>query len=127
MPLIDTLHSIHEGRAFLWERDKPQTTLLEYGRSSGGEWAERWRGSPLYRLFESGKSLLRRRVTAESEAEFPMFTELREASITEYAAMVNRFAAEGVIGEMDCFYSLWMTDRAPGFASCMTQAVSTYS
>ena len=37
------------------------------------------------------------------------------------------FAADGVIGEMDCFYSLWMTDRAPGFASCMTQAVSTCS
>ena len=30
--------------------------------------------------------------------------------------MVNRFAADGVIGEMDCFYSAWMTDRAEGFA-----------
>jgi len=29
MPLIDTLHPIYEGRAFLSERDKPETTLLE--------------------------------------------------------------------------------------------------
>jgi adenylate cyclase len=44
-----------------------------------------------------------------------MFPELRAASITEYVAMVNRFAADGVIGEMDCFYSSWMTDRPDGF------------
>ena len=29
------------------------------------------------------------------------------------SAIVNRIAADGVIGEMDCFYSSWMTDR-PG-------------
>ena len=45
-----------------------------------------------------------------------MFSELREASIVDFVAMVNRFAADGVIGEMDCFYSAWMTDRAEGFA-----------
>ncbi len=113
---IDTLHPIHEGRAFRWEREKPEATLTEYGRTTEGEAAERWRSSPLYRLLESGELLLRRRVTAESEAEFPSFAELRAAQITEYVAMINRFAADGVIGEMDCFYSLWMTDRAEGFS-----------
>ena len=44
-----------------------------------------------------------------------MFTELREASIVDFVAMVNRFAADGVIGEMDCFDPAWMTDRAEGF------------
>jgi adenylate cyclase len=113
---IDTLHPIYEGRAFRWEREKAETTLEEYGRSNEGELAERWRRSPVYRLWQSGESLLRRRVTPESEAEFPIFTELRDAKITDYVAMVNRFAADGVIGEMDCFYSLWMSDRAEGFA-----------
>ncbi len=36
MMLIDTLHPIHEGRAFRWEKEKPQVTLTEYGRTAGG-------------------------------------------------------------------------------------------
>jgi adenylate cyclase len=38
---IDTLHPIHEGRAFRWEREKPEATLTEYGRTTEGEAAER--------------------------------------------------------------------------------------
>ena len=30
--------------------------------------------------------------------------------------MVNRFSPDGVIGEMDCFYAQWMTDREGGFS-----------
>ena len=114
--LIDTLHPIHEGRAFRWERDKPEATLTEYGRTAEGEAAERWRTSPLYRLLTSGESLLRLRLTAETEAEFPSMAELREAKFTDYVAIINRFAEDGVIGEMDCVYSYWTTDRAEGFS-----------
>ena len=59
--------------------------------------------------------MLRRRISAETEFEFAMFAELREASVTEFVAMVIRFSADGVIGEMDCFYAGWMTDRPDGF------------
>ena len=114
--IIDTLHPIHEGRAFHWERDKGETKAEEYGSSDEGELAVRWHGSPLYRLWRSGDSLLRTRVTPESIAEFPTLAELSEGSIVDHLAMINRFAADGVIGEMDCFYSLWMTDRAAGFS-----------
>ena len=96
--IIDTLHPIHEGRAFRWERDKPEATLTEYGRTGEGEAAERWRTSPLYRLLNSGESLLRLRVTAETEAEFPSFAEFREAKFTDYVAIINRFAEDGAIG-----------------------------
>ena len=116
MVLIDTLHPIHEGRAFRWEREKPEATLTEYGRTLEGEAAERWRTSPLYRLFMSDESLLRLRVTAEAEAEFPSFAEFREAKFTDYVAIINRFAEDGAIGEMDCVYSYWTTDRADGFS-----------
>jgi adenylate cyclase len=112
---IDTLHPIHEGRAFRWERDKPQATLSEYGRTADGEAAERWRTSPWFRMLADGDSLLRRRIAADGELEFPMFAELREASITDFVATLHRFAEDGVIGEMDSFYSAWMTDRAEGF------------
>ena len=112
---MDTLHPIYEGRAFRWQKDKPEATLWEYGRSTDGELATRWRSSPFFRLIESGESVLRRRISAVTETEFAMFPELRAAAITEYVAMVNRFAADGVIGDMDCFYSSWMTDRPGGF------------
>ena len=115
MILIDTLHPIHEGRAFRWERETPEVALTEYGRTAEGEAAERWRTSPLYRLLNSGELLLRLPVNAEAEAEFPSFAEFREAKFTDYVAIINRFGEDGVIGEMDCVYSYWTTDRPDGF------------
>ena len=115
MVFIDTLHPVHEGRLFRWDRGKPSATLAEYGRSNEGEAAERWRASPFYRLLESGESLLRRRVDGDGDPEFPIFSDLRTAGVTEYLAIVMRFASDGVIGEMDCVYSQWLTDRPGGF------------
>jgi adenylate cyclase len=112
---IDTLHPVHEGRAFRWDREKPEATLTEYGRSNEGEAAERWRTSPWFRMLEDGDSLLRRPIAAEGDLEFPMFADLRTAAITDFVAILNRFAADGAIGEMDSFYSSWMTDRVEGF------------
>jgi adenylate cyclase len=112
---IDTLHPIHEGRAFRWEREKPETTVTEYGPTSEGEAAERWRANPFFRMLADGDSLRRWRIEAEGEVEFPIFSEYREASITDFVAIINRFSADGVIGEMDCFYAGWMTDRPDGF------------
>ena len=58
---------------------------------------------------------LRRRLTAESEGEFSVFPELRAAGMTDYTAIINRFADDGVIGHMDCVYSSWVTDAPGGF------------
>ena len=52
-----------------------------------------------------------------------MFAELCEASITEFVAVLNRFDADGVIGEMDFFYSGWMTDRPEGFSDAEVDAI----
>ena len=112
---IDTLHPIHEGRAFRWEREKPEATLTEYGRTAEGEAAERWRTNPFFRMLTEGESVMRRRIPAEGDLEFPMFAEYREASITDFLAIINRFAEDGAIGEMDCVYSAWTTDRPEGF------------
>ena len=112
--LIDTLHPLHEGHAFGWQADG-RTTLREYGSSREGEAQERWVRSPFYRLVETGAPLLRRRVDDESRAEFPSIAELAPDA-ADYVAMVHRFKAQGIIGEMDSVYSSWATDRAEGFA-----------
>ena len=120
---IDTLHPIHEGRAFRWERDKPEATLTEYGRTAAGEAAERWRANPFFRMLTEGESVMRRRIPPQGDLEFPMFAEMRDASITDFLAIINRFAEDGAIGDMDCVYSSWTTDRPEGFADGEIEAL----
>ena len=80
-----------------------------------GEAAENWRRSPFYHLLQSGEAFMRRCFAAGAPADFPTVTELRDEGMSDYLAMVHRFAADGVIGEMDCVYSSWATDAPDGF------------
>ena len=59
---------------------------------------------------------LRRRLVAGEPIDFLSFRQARDEGMTDYLALIHRFAAEGVIGEMDCVYSSWATDAADGFA-----------
>jgi len=125
--LIDTLHPVHEGRLFRWGHDPAQSPLLEYGRTSPDGLAasgfdpkdvaaaERWRHSPFYRMLQTGESLLRRRLTAATE-EFSWLSDLFADGMTDYVAMISRFAADGTIGEMDGVYSSWATKMPGGFS-----------
>jgi adenylate cyclase len=125
--LIDTLHPVHEGSLFRWGQNANESALLEYGRTNAAalaasgadpkelEAAERWKQSPFYRMLQTGDSVLRRRLTANGDSEFPVLAEVRAAGMTDYVAIISRFAAEGVIGEMDCVYSSWTTKQAGGF------------
>jgi len=114
--IADTLHPVHEGHAIRWYRDKPETTIVEYGPSNEGQAAENWRRSIFYRLFDTNEPFIRRRLTDEAEAEFPGLKANREEGMTDYVAIMNRFAAEGVIGEADCIFSAWTTDKPEGFS-----------
>jgi len=137
--LVDTLHPVYEGRVIRWDHDSSQPAVQEYGRthlpgeaadphfSSGVEQTEmvaRWRASPFFRMLQTGESLLRRRLTAESEAEFPALRDYRAAGMTDYVAIINRFAPEGVIGDMDCVYFSWVTAGADGFADAHLAALT---
>ena len=52
--IIDTLHPVHEGRAFNWRRQAGRTAIAEYGPSNEGEVGERWRRSALFHLLQTG-------------------------------------------------------------------------
>jgi adenylate cyclase len=124
---IDTLHPVHEGRLFRWGQRPDEAPLLEYGRTSPDalvasgsdprdvESAERWRNSPFYKMLQSGDSLLRRRLNAVTKDEFSFLPDWLAAGMTDYVAIITRFAAEGTIGEMDCVYSSWATRAPDGF------------
>jgi adenylate cyclase len=125
MVIIDTLHPVHEGRVARWRRegDEGHTELIEYGPTDEGEAAESWRRSPFFRLVESGGSRLRIRLAAGETTEFASVVEMQREGMTDYLAMITRFAADGVIGEMDCVYSSWATDHPGGFDDDQVEAL----
>jgi adenylate cyclase len=125
---IDTLHPVHEGSLFRWGYGPTESPLLEYGRTSPEalaasgsepqdvEQAQRWRNSPHYKMVQTGDSFLRRRLNATAKDEFPVLSDFLAAGMTDYVAIINRFAPQGVIGEMDGFYSSWATRVPDGFS-----------
>jgi adenylate cyclase len=122
--ILDTLHPIYEGRAFRWRADQPETAeVTEYGRTNEGELGEIWRRSAFYHLLQSGGQVMRRRLVASDPADFLAIEQARQEGMTDYLALVHRFADEGVIGEMDCVYSSWATDAADGFDDADVLAV----
>ena len=123
---IDTLHPVHEGRLFRW--GYPNEPLVhEYGRTSlagldvsgavslDTQATDVWRHGPFYNMLQTGASLLRRRLNADTKDEFSMLADWLAAGMTDYVAITTRFAAEGVIGEMDGVYSAWATRDPEGF------------
>jgi adenylate cyclase len=117
--VIDTLHPIHEGRVFRWRRDDQESLepIVEYGRTNvEGQAAENWRRSTYYHLLLSGEDFLRRRIGPGHPEDFSILKDLRAEGQTDYLVLIHRFEAEGAIGEMDSFYSSWMSDAPAGFS-----------
>jgi adenylate cyclase len=124
---IDTLHPVHEGRLFRWGYGPDEPKMHEYGRTSfegsdatgavslDAQATEVWERSPFHSMLQSGASVLRRRLSPDTVDEFSLLPEWYAAGLTEYVAVVTRFASEGVIGEMDAVYSSWGTKAATGF------------
>jgi hypothetical protein len=125
---IDTLHPVHEGRLLRWGFGPTESPLLEYGRTSPDalaasgsesqdvEATESWRSSPHYKMVQTGDSFLRRRLNAAAKDEFAVLSDWLAAGMTDYVAIISRFAPEGVIGEMDGVYSSWATRVPDGFS-----------
>jgi adenylate cyclase len=120
---IDTLHPTYGGRAYAWHAAKAATIASEYAQPNDGEMLARWQQSPFFHLVETGSSMLRRRLNAQTVAEFPVFSELFQAGMTEFVAVVDRFGADAIIGEMDCVYSSWSTDAPDGFSDWQVAAL----
>jgi adenylate cyclase len=123
---IDTLHPVHEGRLFRWGYGPDEAPLVEYGRTSPDaasdaaphdvEATQRWHESPHYNMLQTGASFLRRRLSSTVDNEFPTLSDFRAAGMTDYIAMITRFAPEGIIGEMDGVYSSFATRAPDGFS-----------
>jgi len=123
--VIDTLHPVHEGRLFRWRNDgqEDDAPVREYGPTTEGEAAQSWQRSPFYHLLQNGQEELRRRIGFGESPDFLIIQEMKDAGHTDYVLFVHRFAAEGTIGEMDCFYSAWSTRHPDGFSDANIAAL----
>jgi len=125
LALIDTLHPTWEGRAFRWHHDNEQENVtVEYGPTDEGERADAWQRSPFRHMLDSGTSEFRRLAAelSETESYAPLAKAFAEGQ-TDYFAMVHRFAPEGSVGQMDCSYVQFTTDRAEGFLAHELEAL----
>jgi len=125
---IDTLHPVYEGSLFRWGYSPDESGVVEYGRTTLGDVDASgaasldaqatgiWRRSAYYTMLRTGASLLRRRLTADNQDEFSLMREWLADGMTDYLAIISRFAAGGVIGEMDGVYSSWATRSPDGFS-----------
>lgn len=122
---MDTLHPVHEGRIFFWRNDGGEDAgpVRDYGPSNQGEVAAAWQRSPFFHLLQTGGEELRRRIGFGEPADYKIIEEMKDAGHTDYVLFVHRFAAEGTIGEMDCFYSAWSTKHAEGFSEANIAAL----
>lgn len=116
LAVIDTLHPVYEGRAFRWRNDGvTENSMVEYGRSTTGEAAASWQQSVFNHLLTTGGAELRRRLAFGDEADFSQVIAFKTEGETDYLALIHRFAGDGVIGDMDCVYSHWLTRHPEGF------------
>jgi adenylate cyclase len=124
--IIDTLHPVHEGRAFRWRGDavEERTELIEYGPTDVGEAAENWRRSVFFHMLETGEAVFRTRLFAGNATDLPSGVNLQAEGMTDFVALITRFPARGTLGDMDCIYSYWATDADDGFADRQVEALA---
>ena len=111
---IDTLHPIFEGRGFRWndsETNEPDS--FEYGPTGDND--DGWRRSVFYHMLEGGHDELQLDLADPDVHRFSRVTELVEKGHRHMLGFVHRFGETGALGQMDCFYSYWLTRRDTGF------------
>ena len=124
LAFIDTLHPIFEGRGFRWnEIATNESDSFEYGSSNDGEAAQNWRRSVFHHMLEKGHDELSIDLTDCAHLDFNMIHDLSARGHRHFLAFVHRFGEAGTMGQMDCFYSYWLTRRDGGFTELQLAAL----
>lgn len=117
MALMDTLHPVHEGRAFRWDSEQAIEPEFEYGPTGrDADSLQSWQRSAFYYLWAGSENEVRRRIGFGDPTDFAMLERMQSEGHTDFIAMVHRFAKAGTIGEMDCFFSHFTTRHPEGFS-----------
>jgi adenylate cyclase len=121
---IDTLHPIFEGRGFRWnDTETNESDIFEYGSTNEGSAAENWRRSTFFHMLEHGHDELRIDLSQCASLDFSQIGDLADKGHRHFVAFVHRFGEAGTLGQMDCFYSYWLTRRDEGFSEPQLSAL----
>jgi adenylate cyclase len=121
---IDTLHPIFEGRGFRWnDIATNESERFEYRSTSDGAGAETWRRSTFFHMLEHGKDEIRIDLSQCASLDFSQIDDLAAKGHRHFIAFVHRFGEAGTLGQMDCFYSYWLTRHADGFGAPQLSAL----
>ena len=113
---IDTLHPIFEGRGFRWnDTETNESGSFEYGSSSEGQLAQKWRRSIFHHMLEHGHDEMQIDLADAASLDFAVMGDLAASGHRHLVGFVHRFGEAGTLGQMDCVYSYWLTRRADGF------------
>ncbi len=113
---IDTLHPIFEGRGFRWtEGETNESDAFEYGSTNEGTAAQNWQRSIFFHMLERNDDEMRIDLADCAKLDFSMIDELAAKGHKHLVGFVHRFGEAGTMGQMDCFYSYWLTRRDDGF------------
>jgi adenylate cyclase len=116
LAFIDTLHPIFEGRGFRWnDVETGEADIFQYGSSSERDAAQNWQGSTHYHMLERGEDEMLIDLSESGSTDFFQVRDLRASGHRHFLAFVHRFGEAGTIGEMDGFYSYWVTRKPEGF------------
>lgn len=86
---ISTLHPRYGAHSFIWRATT--TDVVHIPRERSSDQVEMFRRSPIHYMRRNGLELLRRRLDPPTEPDFPVFAELREEGMVDYAARIIGF------------------------------------
>lgn len=113
--LMDTLHPDFEGHAFQWDSTEKLEVSSVYDFTDDGTAKEAWEKSVFFHLLAQNMDEYRVGFSGDVEPQFHTHDQLRNAGHTDCLAAVHRFTEDGSIGEMNAFYSQWLTRKPDGF------------
>jgi adenylate cyclase len=135
---IDTLDPVYEGRLFRWGYSPDESGVVQYGRTtldrlgpSGSASLDEqatyvWRRSAHYAMLQNGVSLLRRRLDAGTKDEFSLLLDWRAAGMTDYVAIISRFAEGASSARWTGFTRHGRRGRLAGSATGRSQRSSAW-
>lgn len=107
---VSVLHPLYSAMGFTWRRGEA-LERERHRRLRPGE-ADRFLESPYYFLLSHDLDHMRRRLDSGCAIDFPIFSELRAAGLTDYLSFVSKFErgpGQGLLGS-------WATDSPEGFS-----------
>jgi adenylate cyclase len=121
--VMDTLHPIYERRAFRWDALQRVERVSEFGFAAPGSVPDNWHRSAFHHLKMNGGGEVRRRLNRGDKADFYLLDDLKAAGFTDFIAMAHRFGDQGSIGDIDCFFSHFVTRSPVGFSDADVAAL----